>query len=89
MDEELVDIDGVLHSAKVLTNHGAPERAAVEAVALTLPAPTEHDVLATQRVAMQGPPAEAVGLDPYPKAARPRPIDLELGTRIPVGKGSS
>jgi len=47
---------------------------------------------------MQGPPAEAVGLDPYPVAggpgapgagARSGPVDLALGTRIPIGKGSS
>ena len=67
----------------------SPYAAVIEAVASTLPAPTENDLLEARRLAMQGPPAEAVGLDPYPTAARPGPVDLELGMRIPVGKGSS
>jgi nitrate reductase delta subunit len=67
----------------------SPYAAVIEAVASTLPAPTENDLLEARRLTMQGPPAEAVGLDPYPTAARPGPVDLELGMRIPVGKGSS
>jgi nitrate reductase delta subunit len=76
----------------------SPYAPLVEAVAATLPAPTEHDLLTVRRLAMQGPPAEAVGLDPYPVAggpgapgagARSGPVDLALGTRIPIGKGSS
>ncbi len=71
----------------------SPYAWAVEAVAATLPAPTESDRLAARRLAMQGPPAEAVGLDPYPMpgappAARSGPVDLPLvpNPRIPAGK---
>ncbi len=67
----------------------SPYAPVIEAVSATLPAPTEDDLLVTHRLALQGPPAEAVGLDPYPTAARPGPVDLELSMRIPVGKGSS
>lgn len=80
----------------------SPYAAVIEAVTATLPAPTENDLLAARRLAMQGPPAEAVGLDPYPTMAgalaapapRPGPVDLELTfptkrTRIPAGKGLS
>lgn len=74
----------------------SPYAAAVQAVADTLPAATEGDRLAAQRLAMQGPPSEAVGLDPYPTpgappAARPGPVDLPLvpKPRIPAGKGVS
>lgn len=73
----------------------SPYALAIEAVAATLPAPTENDLLTARRLAMQGPPAEAVGLDPYPTMAgagpapRTGPVDLELTTRIPVGKGLS
>ena len=74
----------------------SPYAPAVEAVAATLPAPTENDLLTARRLAMQGPPAEAVGLDPYPTAgatpgrvARPGPVDLQLTPRIPAGRGSS
>ena len=74
----------------------SPYAAAVQAVADTLPAATEGDRLAAQRLAMQGPPSEAVGLDPYPTpgappAARSGPVDLPLvpNPRIPAGKGVS
>ena len=76
----------------------SPYAPVVEAVAATLPAPTEHDLVTARRLAMQGPPAEAVGLDPYPMAGPPAapgaagrsgPVDLVLGTRIPIGKGLS
>lgn len=66
----------------------SPYAQVVEAVAATLPPPTEHDLLRARRLAMQGPPAESVGLDPYP-TPRPGPVDLELTPRIPVGKGLS
>ncbi len=49
----------------------SPYAPLIEAVAATLPAPTEHDLLTARRLAMQGPPAEAVGLDPYPMAGAP------------------
>ena len=70
----------------------------VRAVAATLPPPSEQDLLLARRLNMQGPPAEAVGLDPYPMAGPPAapgaagrsgPVDLVLGTRIPIGKGLS
>ena len=48
----------------------SPYALLIEAVAATLPAPSEHDLLTARRLAMQGPPAEAVGLDPYPMAGR-------------------
>ena len=80
----------------VLRKMDSPYAAAVQAVADTLPAATEGDRLAAQRLAMQGPPSEAVGLDPYPTpgappAARPGPVDLPLvpKPRIPAGKGVS
>ena len=74
----------------------SPYAVVVEAVVLTLPAPTENDLLKARRLAMQGPPVEAVGLDPYPTAGaipgrveRSGPVDLPLTPRVPAGKGSS
>jgi len=74
----------------------SPYAAVVDAVAATLPPPTEQDLLRARRVAMQGPPAEAVGLDPYPTpgpmpARAPGPIPLELtpNPRVLTGKGMS
>ena len=67
----------------------------VRAVAATLPPPSEQDLLLARRLIMQGPPAEAVGLDPYPLAGPPTaagrragPIDLLLtpNPRTPAGK---
>lgn len=68
----------------------SPYAAVVEAVAATLPAPTADDLLAARRLATQGPPAETVGLDPFPPpGARGGPVDLTLTARIPAGKGLS
>ncbi|HEY5881381.1 MAG TPA: nitrate reductase molybdenum cofactor assembly chaperone [Nakamurella sp.] len=74
----------------------SPYAAVVDAVAATLPAPSEQDLLRARRVAMQGPPAEAVGLDPYPMpgtgpSRTPGPIPLELtpNPRVLAGKGMS
>lgn len=73
----------------------SPYADVVQAVAATLPAPSEQDLLLARRLIMQGPPAEAVGLDPYPLAgpaapAGPRsgPVDLLLGPnpRFAAGK---
>lgn len=85
-------IDLLLDGLRKMTS---PYAAVIEAVASTLPAPTENDLLKARRLAMQGPPAEAVGLDPYPTAgpagpAGPRsgPVDLLLTPkpRVPAGK---
>ena len=73
----------------------SPYADVVRAVAATLPPPGEQDLLLARRLIMQGPPAEAVGLDPYPLAgpaapAGPRsgPVDLLLGPnpRFAAGK---
>ena len=67
----------------------------IRAVAATLPPPSEQDLLLARRLIMQGPPAEAVGLDPSPLAGPPTaagrragPIDLLLtpNPRTPAGK---
>jgi nitrate reductase delta subunit len=72
----------------------SPYAAVIATVAWTLPPPSEQDLLTARRLAMQGPPAEAVGLDPYPvpgAPSRPAPVDLELTTnpRLLAGKASS
>jgi nitrate reductase delta subunit len=73
----------------------SPYADVVQAVAATLPPPGEQDLLLARRLIMQGPPAEAVGLDPYPLAgpaapAGPRsgPVDLLLTPKpsVPAGK---
>ena len=77
----------------------SPYLPVVQAVAATLPPASEKDLQAARRLAMQGPPAESVGLDPYPtpgaipSAPAPRlgPVDIVLGPgpRIPAGKARS
>jgi nitrate reductase delta subunit len=82
----------------------SPYAAVVGAVASTLPPPSEQDLRAARRLAMQGPPTEAVGLEPYPMpgaspnpssgssgGARPGPVDIAItpNPRIPAGKASS
>ncbi|HEX6871543.1 MAG TPA: hypothetical protein VF163_10645 [Micromonosporaceae bacterium] len=73
----------------------SPYADVVQAVAATLPPPGEQDLLLARRLIMQGPPAEAVGLDPYPRAGpaapggpRSGPVDLLLGPnpRFAAGK---
>jgi nitrate reductase molybdenum cofactor assembly chaperone NarJ/NarW len=47
-------------------------------VTATLPTPTAHDLEQARRLAGEGPPAESVGLDPYPTAGR----GVDLGSTI-------
>ena len=54
----------MLHAA--LVDHGSPYAGVVEAVLATLPPPGPGDLAEARRLAQAGPPAEAVGLEPYP-----------------------
>ena len=67
--EHRVPID-ILRQA--LAEAGSPYAHAVEAVCQTLPAATDQDVLRAQRLAQAGPPAEAVGLQPFTLTVPPR-----------------
>lgn len=67
--EHRVPID-VLHGA--LGEAGSPYAAAVAAVLDTLPAATDTEVRRAQRLAAAGPPAEAVGLQPFTLTVPPR-----------------
>jgi nitrate reductase delta subunit len=75
----------------------SPYASAVQAVAATLPPPSEQDLLTARRLIMQGPPAEAVGLDPYPMPGGGRPgpgrgpVDIAISPnpRTLAGKGMS
>lgn len=55
-----------------LAEHGSPYAGVLGAVAATLPEPGPGDLREARRLAMAGPPAEAVGLDlaPYPPAGQ-------------------
>lgn len=48
-----------------LTDAASPYRHVLAALLALLPAPTEADLKAVAELAAQGPPGEAVGLDPY------------------------
>lgn len=61
---------GVLHGG--LVDHGSPYAHTVAAVCATLPAPSDQDALRAQRLAQAGPPAEAVGLQPFTLTVPPR-----------------
>ena len=61
---------GVLLDA--LTDRGSPYADAVAAVCATLPSPTEQDTVRAQRLTQAGPPAEAVGLQPFTLTVPPR-----------------
>lgn len=61
---------GVLLDA--LAERGSPYADAVAAVCATLPPPTERDTVRAQRLAQAGPPAEAVGLQPFTLTVPPR-----------------
>jgi nitrate reductase delta subunit len=52
--------------AAALNRDGSPYAHAVQAVRLLLPAAGPHELAAAQRLAAAGPPAERVGLSPYP-----------------------
>jgi len=62
---------GMLRDA--LAEHGSPYAGVIGAVAATLPQPGPDDLREARRLAMAGPPVEAVGLDlaPYPPAGQP------------------
>jgi nitrate reductase molybdenum cofactor assembly chaperone NarJ/NarW len=64
-----VPID-ILHEA--LTDADSPYVHAVAAVCETLPAATDQEVQRAQRLAQAGPPAEAVGLQPFTLTVPPR-----------------
>ena len=67
--EHRVPID-VLQEA--LTESGSPYAHTVAGVCQTLPAATDQDVRRAQRLAQAGPPAEAVGLQPFTLTVPPR-----------------
>ena len=55
-----------------LTDRGSLYADAVAAVCATLPPPTEQDAVRVDRLAQAGPPAEAVGLQPFTLTVPPR-----------------
>jgi nitrate reductase delta subunit len=67
--EHRVAID-ILREA--LTRADSPYAHAVAAVCETLPVATDQEVLRAQRLAQAGPPAEAVGLQPFTLTVPPR-----------------
>lgn len=67
--EHRVPVD-VLHTA--LTEAGSPYGHAVGAVLTTLPPATDTEVQRARRLAAEGPPAEAVGLQPFTLTVPPR-----------------
>jgi len=67
--EHRVPID-VLRDA--LTECGSPYAHTISGVCATLPAATDQDVRRAQRLAQAGPPAEAVGLQPFTLTVPPR-----------------
>ena len=67
--EHRVPID-VLRDA--LTECGSPYAHTISGVCETLPAATDQDVRRAQRLAQAGPPAEAVGLQPFTLTVPPR-----------------
>ncbi len=62
-------IDVLSHA---LSEGGSPYAHVVEAVTRTLPASTETDLRARQRLLAAGPPTEAVGLQPFTLTVPPR-----------------
>ena len=58
--------------ATALTECGSPYAHTIAAVCETLPAATDQEVLRAQRLAQAGPPAEAVGLQPFTLTVPPR-----------------
>jgi nitrate reductase delta subunit len=67
--EHRVPID-VLRDA--LTECGSPYAHTISGVCETIPAATDQEVLRAQRLAQAGPPAEAVGLQPFMLTVPPR-----------------
>src|SRR5574337_944682 len=60
--EHRVPIDVLLHA---LTAAGSPYAHAIAAVCETLPSVTDQEVREVRELAKSGPPAEAIGLEPY------------------------
>ncbi len=58
--------------AQRLTELDSPYAAVLAAVASTLPAATDRDAERARRLAMSGPPAESVGLQPFTLTVPPR-----------------
>jgi len=69
LTEHRVPID-VLHGA--LADAKSPYRHTVAAVCETLPAATDQEVRRAERLAKAGPPAEAVGLQPFTLTVPPK-----------------
>lgn len=69
LTEHRVPID-VLHGA--LADAKSPYEPTVAAVCATLPVPTDQDVRRAERLSKAGPPAEAVGLQPFTLTVPPR-----------------
>jgi nitrate reductase delta subunit len=69
LTEHRVPID-VLHAA--LADAQSPYQHAVAAVCETLPAATDQEVRRAERLAKAGPPAEAVGLQPFTLTVPPK-----------------
>jgi len=67
--EHRVPID-VLRDA--LTEYGSPYAHTISGVCETIPAATDQEVRRAQRLAQAGPPAEAVGLQPFTLTVPPR-----------------
>lgn len=67
--EHRVPID-ILHDG--LVQHGSPYAHTIAAVCETLPAASDQDIRRAQRLAQAGPPAEAVGLQPFTLTVPPR-----------------
>lgn len=63
----------VLHQA--LAEKDSPYAPAIAAVLSTLPPATDGEVRRAQRLAADGPPAEAVGLQPFTLTVPPRRVD--------------
>ncbi len=70
LSEHRIPID-VLRAA--LADAKSPYEPTVAAVCQTLPAATDQDVRRAERLAKAGPPAEAVGLQPFTLTVPPRP----------------
>ncbi|MCV7399502.1 nitrate reductase molybdenum cofactor assembly chaperone [Mycobacterium fragae] len=70
MIEHRVPIDVLLQA---LTKAGSPYAHVVAAVCETLPPVTDQEVARARRLAESGPPAEAVGLQPFTLTVPPKP----------------
>ncbi|SEK33624.1 nitrate reductase molybdenum cofactor assembly chaperone [Rhodococcus maanshanensis] len=71
--------------AAALTESESPYACVLAAIGLTLPAATEREQAHAQELAIAGPPAEAVGLQPFTLTVPPRRTDV---TGIPRREGA-